>query len=145
MFFIHRMTARVQERIVHVRARLASLRTTLTGAAANGARRFGPWLRHALSRAKEEVRARWPAFRERLATEFRPAVLRRRADIVRTWMKEHDTVPQAATAKRRVRLMERLQRQDQRAAERELRLEELAKKREKKELEERQTYSVYFE
>lgn len=145
MLFIHQTATRITERIVHLRARLAGGPDAVAALARDGAERLGPWLLHLLSRADGEVRTHWPRIRQSLVVAFGREELGRRAKLIRKWMKEHDTVPRAATTRRRERLIERHQRQEQRAAERDQRLQELAKKREKKELGERQTYSVYFE
>ncbi len=62
-----------------------------------------------------------------------------------TWAVLHDTVPREATARRREWSVARQQRHEQRDVDRMHRKEDQAKKREKKDEEERQTYSVYFE
>ena len=99
-----------------------------------------------------EVRARWPEWRERAVEMSRrarealqPDEIRRRWEYARTWAMLHDTVPPEATARLRERWIDRQQRREKQEAERRLREEEQAKKREKKEEEERQAYSVYFE
>ena len=145
MFFIHRMTARVSEWIIQQRTRMTRIPDVLTAIIRDGREHLIPWLLHILSQAEGLARTHWPILREQVTTVLRPEKLRARAKHIRRWMKEHDTVPPQVVTKSRERLMERLQRKEQRAMEREQHLEEIAKKREKKELEERQTYSVYFE
>ena len=152
MSFIHRLTARIHQRIavvrariVQLRARMVQLRQTLPAAAGSGIRRLGPWLRRVLDRTEGLLRTGWPALKTFVVEKFSPSELKRRIGHLRQWIKEHDTVPPGETARRRDRLIERLHSREQRAVEREQRLEEQARKREKKELEDRQTYSVYFE
>ena len=145
MFFIHRVTARVGEWIIQQRTRMTRILDALFTMIRDGREYVIPWLLHILSQAEGQMQAHWPTIKEQIITALRPEKMKARAERIRRWMKEHDTVPPQVVTKSRERLMERLQRKEQRAMEREQHLEEIAKKREKKELEERQTYSVYFE
>ncbi len=141
------------DRLVTLLARLRPLLELALAAAASTGRRL-----------EERLRAvDWHALWQRLREDRRPVAqklksalddvlsspslqpIRERLWKAWTWAVLHDTAPREATARRREWSMARQQRHEMRDAERHQRKEEQAKKRGKKDEEERQAYSVYFE
>ncbi len=141
MLHIQDMASRTKGGIGRLSAWLSSRCATYLALTRERLGRFRLWLLETAPLIRDRLREATRA----IAAALRPAELKRRAQAARQWAIEHDTVPQAATARRRELLMERIERHDQREYERQYRRDETAKKREKKEAEDRQAYSVYFE
>ena len=100
------------------------------------------------TRLREDRRPLPEKFRDgyhALATSPQVMAMRERLWRIQTWVLLHDTAPREDVARRRERSMERQHRHEQRAVDRQHRRDEHAKWREKKDEEERQTHSVYFE
>ena len=125
--------ARFRRTLVAARTTVAAARETVVGAG-------------------QAVRERWPMWCQAAQSHFRHlragfsiGEVRRRARALRLWAVEHDTVPAETVAHARERWLDRQHRHEVHEIERQHRREEHAKFLEKKQEEERQTYSVYFE
>ncbi|MEI8396023.1 MAG: hypothetical protein WCF85_14895 [Rhodospirillaceae bacterium] len=150
--------------MTRLQIRLALLSTRLRLLVEAGLRQLTPGPHDSAGTARERLKAirsgvagayqgiRQPGLGDRLidalgrfGRALAPAELQRRFEAARTWAILHDTVPPGEATRRRDRWLQRRQKGEQRAVEREHRREESARIREQKVEKERQTYSVYFE